>query len=125
VGCQDWKHCRTDTAYPRRRTRMRARRPTGGHRATRKPKTCPDSGRTSRAFSCEHKLGIVEQRQLYGLAQGGNVGFLEQQSGRPLPLSAVPSIRRQGQPPALPRFGGARFWDTGNNAFVGALWQKP
>jgi hypothetical protein len=66
----------------------------GGHRATRKPKTCPDSGRTSRAFSFEHKLGTVDERQLYGFTQGDNVALRKQQFDRPLPLRAVMSILR-------------------------------
>ena len=32
------------------------------------------------------KLGVIEQRQLDRLAQIGHVGFLEQQSRRPLPF---------------------------------------
>jgi hypothetical protein len=58
ADCQDWKHCKTDTAYRPRRIRKPCRRSRDGHHASRKPNRCPDSGCISFGDSCQDKLAI-------------------------------------------------------------------
>jgi hypothetical protein len=64
-------------AYRPRRTRKPCRHSKDGHRASRKPNMCPDSGRISFGTSCQDKLGVVEKGQLDLLAEGVDVGFRE------------------------------------------------
>ena len=64
-------------AYRPRRTRKPCRHSKDGHRASRKPNMCPDSGCISCGGSCQDKPAVVEQRQLNLPTEGFHTGFRE------------------------------------------------